>query len=240
MNISQCEKRLNRFYGDVAKRQNTDIINLITGRKILDIGCGCGCFLDQIRRERQDIEATGIDVDPESINMAKALYGINVRPMSVHKMDFADNAFDTVVLRETIHHFEGEESLKSAFSEIRRVCGKEIIIFDPNPNWVVKFSRKLIAHQDPEAHLDDVIAVLELSGFNVKVCRWRDVIAFPMSGGFVGMELVPNLGLFKKPILAFDSFLNNILRILNLQRHICWRYLIYATKTDGVNRRGGN
>lgn len=240
MNISQCEKRLHRFYGDVASRQNRDIIDLITGRSVLDIGCGYGCLVDQIRREKRGVEVTGIDVDPESISMAKALYGIDVKPASVHKMDFADNAFDTVILRETIHHFEGEENLRSAFSEIRRVCGREIIIFDPNPNWVVKFSRKLIRHQDPEARLDDVVTVLESSGFNVKARRWRDVIAFPMSGGFVGMELVPNLDLFKKPILALDSFLNNVLRMLNLQRHICWRYLIYATKSDGIDRRGGN
>ena len=238
MNISQCEKRLSRFYGDVAKLQNMDIIKLITGRKILDIGCGYGSLIDQIRREKRGVEVVGIDVDPESISMAKALYGIDVRPVSVHKMDFADNSFDTVILRETIHHFEGGEGLRSALSEIRRVCGKEVIIFDPNPNWVVKFSRKLIRHRDPEAPLDDVLKALELSGFKVKACRWRDVIAFPLSGGFVGMELVPNIDFLKKPVLAIDKFLNRVLSLFKIQKHVCWRYLIYATKADDAGTRG--
>ena len=47
------EKRLNRFYGDVAKDQNADIIKSISGKNILDIGCGYGNLINQIKTEEQ-------------------------------------------------------------------------------------------------------------------------------------------------------------------------------------------
>ncbi len=230
MNVPQPERRLKRFYGDVARLQNSDIIKLITGRRVLDIGCGYGSLIDQIRREKGDIEITGIDIDPESIRMAKKLYGIDVRNMSVCKLEFPDDSFDTVILREAIHHIAADASFELALKEIRRVCRKELIIFDPNPNWILRFSRKLIKHVDPEAPLDKVVDVLEANGFNVRECRLRDVIAFPLSGGFVGSELVPNIKPVKKAVIATDKLLNNVIRKLRLQKHFCWRYLIYAVK----------
>ncbi len=230
MNIAQKEKRISRFYGDVAREQNGDIIRLVTGRRVLDVGCGYGNLIAQIRKEKKGVEVIGIDVDPESIKTAKDLYGIEVRQMSACNLEFPDDFFDTVILRETIHHIAAEDSFGSALKEIRRVCKKELIVFDPNPNWVLRVSRKIIRHVDPEAPIDGIIKALEANGFNVRECRLRDVIAFPLSGGFVGKELVPNIGPLKRVVINLDRHLNNVMRKLRLQKHFCWRYLIYATK----------
>lgn len=232
MHISNKEARLNRFYGDIARSQNRDIINLISGKRVLDIGCGYGTLINQIKKEKGHIEVAGIDVDEEAIKIAKHLYGIDVNPLSVYAMNFEDNSFDTVILRDAIHHFNADGNLKLVLNEIKRVCRKELIIFDPNPNWILRFSRKIINHEDPEAPLRDVVKALNDSGFKVEKCRWRDVIAFPLSGGFVGKELVPNINFFKKIIIVLDNCINFVLRTLKIQRYVCWRYLIYAVKAN--------
>ena len=223
------EKRLNRFYGDVAKEQNADIIKLISGKTILDIGCGYGNLINQIKTENKQATVTGIDTDQDSILLAKKLYDINVKPISVYDMDFPEKHFDTVILREAIHHIKDDGMLERALDGIAKICKKEIVIFDPNPNWIVKVSRKLIKHKDPEARSEDVMKALKKAGFEVKTCKWRDVIAFPLSGGFVGKELVPNIRVIKRLVLSTDKFANHILSKLRIQRHVCWRYVIHAT-----------
>jgi len=232
MEIANNEVRLKRFYGDVAKMQNSAIINMITGKRILDIGCGYGSLIKQIKEELPDSEVIGIDTDIESANIAKNLYDIDVKSVSAYGMDFSDDSFDTVILRETVHHFDTEAKLDKALAEIKRVCSKELIVFDPNPNWLVKFSRRLIRHKDPEAPLDRLLEKLENAGFKVEKYKWRDVIAFPLSGGFVGKEFVPNLARLKKTIIMIDEGLNRFFERIRLQRHICWRYLVYATKKE--------
>jgi len=232
MQINHSEKRLKRFYGDIARLQNRDIINLITGEKILDIGSGYGDLVNQIKQEKNNSNIIGIDIDKNASKIAKSLYDLKILDMSAFKIEFPDNYFDTVILREVIHHLMPQDNLKLALKEIKRVCKKELIIFDPNPNWIVRLSRKIIRHSDPEAPLEIVIKVLKDSGFEIKHCKWRDVIAFPLSGGFVSREIVPNISFFKKMIIRFDSLLNIILSTLCLQKYFCWRYLIFATKVE--------
>lgn len=232
MQINNHIERIYRFYGDVAAWQNRDIINLISGKKVLDIGCGYGSLLNQIKKERKDTEVKGIDTDKEAIEIAQKLYGLKVKCGSVYKIDFSDNLFETVILRETIHHFNEADNLNLALREISRVCSKELIVFDPNPNWIVKISRKIINHKDPEMPLDVTIKTLEERGFYIKSYFLRDVFAFALSGGFVGLELVPNIRPIKRLIIEIDAKLNDILIFLNMQKHFCWRYLIYATKNN--------
>lgn len=230
MDIMDREKRLLRFYGDVARSQNESIIRLITGSSVLDVGCGYGNLLRQIRSELPGVKVAGIDPDAESAGIARKMYGIDVMPMSACKMSFADGSFDTVILREAIHHFDAPGMLQSAMREISRVCSKEVIVFDPNPSWLVRASRRIIKHVDPEAPSAVTIKALEDSGFDIVRCDFRDVIAFPLSGGFVGKELVPNVRAVKHAVMALDSILNSALRLLRLQSHFCWRYIVYAKK----------
>ncbi|MCX5666795.1 MAG: class I SAM-dependent methyltransferase [Candidatus Omnitrophica bacterium] len=225
------ERRLNRFFGEVASSQNKCIIDLISGRRILEIGCGYGHLISQIMRELPYAEVSGIDTDSEALDISKKLYGINVKQMSAYKMDFPDGCFETVIMRDAVHHFS-DDNLGTVLREIRRVCSKELIVFDPNVNWIVKFSRKLIGYEDPEAPSNHIVKALESNGFEVISLGWRDVIALPLSGGFFAMELVPNVKFFKDTVMTLDKVLNIVLSKLNIQRYFCWRYIIYAIRKD--------
>jgi len=231
LHIKCPEKRLKRFYGEVARAQNRDIISLVTGRRVLDIGCGYGTLLDQLKREK-GLDAVGIDMDEEAVRMAKSLYGIDVVKSSFFDMDFGREQFDTVILRDAIHHLKSEGGIKRLLNRIKESRAKEVIIFDPNPNWLVKLSRRLIRHEDEEAHPEEVMKALEESNFKVKSFLRRDVIAFPLSGGFVGPELVPNVRFIKDSMMCIDAAINAFLKLTGMQRFFCWRYIIYALNEE--------
>ena len=235
MDAPKNTDRLNRFYGDIARVQNRSIMSFITSKNILDIGCGYGFLTKQILDEKAGVNVVGIDIDREALELGKRMYGLDNKYGSVYSLDFKDSSFSTIILREAVHHFDVSNNLMAALKEISRVCAKELIIFDPNPNWIVKISRKIVKHKDEEVSLQTLIKALKENGFSVKKCIWRDVIAFPLSGGFVGPELIPNNKFIKNIVIKVDMYMNNILKCLNIQKYFCWRYLIYATKESGEN-----
>jgi SAM-dependent methyltransferase len=219
--------RLDRFYGDVSQRQNKTIVQLIPSgvERVLDVGCGLGNFTNTLRAEGYD--AVGLDLDNEALVVSRKRYRANALVSGdVYCLPFGDEAFDYAVLRESAHHFD----LDRVLSELRRVVRGGVIIFEPNPVWVVRLARKIIAHVDGEAPLEEVVALLRKHNFSVRSIGFSDVVAFPLSGGYVGFELVPNFVPLKKFVLASDTFFERITHVLRLERSLCWRYVLLAHK----------
>jgi SAM-dependent methyltransferase len=230
MKIRDPKNRLTRFYGDVARSQDDELIGMITGHTVLDVGCGYGTLINRMRQKRPDLRTTGIDVDQDAIDGAMSTYGIKVEPISIYETGFSRGMFDTVILREAVHHLGEGNNLGRALNEINRICVKELIILDPNPNWLLRFCRLLASHEDPSMPLDTLLEALKKAGFKVVEKRWRDVVAFPLSGGFVGVEFVPNIDFVKKVVIYADRLFNAILRKIGIQKLFCWRYIVYAVK----------
>lgn len=230
MHIKNAERRLFGFYGEVAQLQNRDIIRLISGKTVLDVGCGYGMLVHQIRHECKDKSVVGIDTDVNTIKIAKDFYNIDVMPMSALKMEFSEGCFDTIILRDVVHHFSRTDELRQILTEVNRVVAKELIIFDPNPNWILRLCRKIVRHEDGQMPLWRIKKALRENGFHIVSCHWRDIVAMPLSGGFVGMELVPNTRFIKSAVIKVDNILNRIFYFLKIQNLFCWRYLIYAVK----------
>jgi SAM-dependent methyltransferase len=216
--------RLDRFYGDVSERQNKTIVQLIPPgvERVLDVGCGLGNFTTTLRAEGYD--AVGIDLHTEALVMSRKRCWANALVCGdVYCLPFGDGAFDYAVLRESAHHFD----LDRVLLELRRVVLGGVIIFEPNPTWVVRLARKIVAHVDREAPVEEVVALLRK---HVRSIGFSDVVAFPLSGGYVGFELVPNLVPLKKFVLASDAFIKRITHVLRLERSLCWRYVLLAHK----------
>lgn len=219
--------RLDRFYGDVSECQNEAMIELIPPgvERILDVGCGLGNFTDKL--EDKGYTAIGFDIDLEILQVSKKRNEANILVCGdAYRLPFGEGAFDYAVIREAAHHFDMDQVL----TELSRVVCRGLIIFDPNPTGIVRLSRRIIAHEDGEAPAKDVIALLRKHSFTVRSIQFRDVLAFPLSGGFVGPELVPNFEPVKKFILMFDAFLTSVARKLRLERFLCWRYVLEAQK----------
>lgn len=93
---------------------------LKSGQRVLDIGCGKGFLLHEVRTLSPEIEARGLDISRYALEHAKE----EIRPFldlgSACKLPYPDNYFDLVISLNTLHYlyiFELEQALK----EIERV-----------------------------------------------------------------------------------------------------------------------
>ncbi|MFH1045741.1 MAG: class I SAM-dependent methyltransferase [Candidatus Omnitrophota bacterium] len=214
-----------KFLGKIHSNWARRIVGLIEGNKVLEIGCGYGFLTDHL--SRQGFSACGIDIDQEAITVGRSLFPqADLRISDAYNLPFADNSFDTVVFHEVVHHLD----LEKAFKEAHRLTKNCVIIFDPNPNLIVKLCRKMVRHIDPEAPFDQVSKTLERQGLEITSLGFSDLFAMPLSGGFVGPRLVPDLPALHNFLIKLDQAVCNILKAVGCERFFCWRYLIKAQK----------
>ncbi len=98
------------------------------GHRVLDLGCGDGSLLKRLIEER-NVQAWGVDIEDANV-LAALRNGINVIQSNLENglADFADQAFDHVVLSrtlQTVRHTEG------ILNEMLRV-GREAVVSFPN------------------------------------------------------------------------------------------------------------
>ncbi len=214
-----------KFLGKIHHKWAEGIIRLIEGKKILELGCGYG-FLTEILKN-QGFDSCGIDIDKESIDVGHGLYPqADLRVADAYNLPFEDNSFDTVIFHEVIHHLEFDRALKEA----HRLAKEAVIIFDPNPNFIVKLCRKLIRHEDPEAPFNKIIAALKGQGFAIAHAQFSSLFAMPLSGGFVGPKLCPDVPKLHDFLIRADEAMCGFLKAISCDKFFCWRYLIKAQK----------
>ncbi len=98
------------------------------GHRVLDLGCGDGTLLRHLIETRQ-VRGVGVEIEDANI-LAAIRNGINVIQSNLENglKDFADHAFDHVVLSrtlQTVRHTEG------ILNEMLRV-GREAVVSFPN------------------------------------------------------------------------------------------------------------
>lgn len=98
------------------------------GSRVLDLGCGNGEFLQNLRDQRQ-VRGTGLDVDPFYITAAIAR-GIDVveQDMDGGLSNFRNDSFDTVVLALALQAVKHPDRV---LEEMLRI-GRESIVTFPN------------------------------------------------------------------------------------------------------------
>jgi len=98
----------------------------IAGTGVIDVGCGTGALLRQVREARTDLGAlVGVDfvIDP-----ALKDEGIQYFAAKVEALPFPDQAFDTVICTHVIEHIV---DYRAAIAELRRVARRRLILVVP-------------------------------------------------------------------------------------------------------------
>lgn len=129
------DAEINQYYellADTFINRDTDLNNdsveyisqHVVGGNILDVACGKGFMSEKL--VQQGYQVVGVDIVlPNNINKSINPSYINAE---ITKLPFPDNCFDTVVCTHTIEHIR---DVQQAFSEIRRVCKKRLIVVVP-------------------------------------------------------------------------------------------------------------
>lgn len=174
-------------------RKSFEFLDIRTGDRVLDIACGrgLGSFLLACSYPTSDV--IGVDLLPEHIKVASALYG-NVRNLRFEHGDalnlrFKDNSFDKVLCLEAAFHFAGREKfLEEAFriltddgrlvvvdfawktDESRRILEDELALFVRHEwKWVDFFS------------IDQYLRSAQSAGFEVKgFHKWSRRVTGPI------------------------------------------------------------
>lgn len=167
------------------RSRTVDLVGVVPGEAVLDIGCGTGDLAIQIRR-RAGTTGTivGIDAAPEMIARArkKALHrdmAIEFRVELVEALSFADQTFDVVVCSLVFHHLP--ETLKrQGLVEIQRILkpGGRFILVD-----FLRSSHRIPLHAALQTGLQDLPPLLQEAGF-LQVERKRN--PFPLIGALQG------------------------------------------------------
>ena len=98
--------------------------------KILDVGCGKGFLLFEIKKIIPEIEVVGIDsshygLDNAHPDIKEFLFNHNAQD----KLPFSDNEFDLVITVTTFHNLKLFE-LADALAEIERVASKGYLVVE--------------------------------------------------------------------------------------------------------------
>lgn len=230
MKIKDPEKRLYQFWGKVDKKHITIISKWVIGNSILDVGSGFGTTSGEISKLK-DKKPIGIDYDQTSIETAKRLYPNGTYLFqNCESLSFPDSHFDTIILRDVLHHLKGESDFTKSISELIRVIkpNGRILIFDPNINFILKTARNISAHKDEECTYEEALQILQ--GMNCKIIHkeFNTVYSLPLSGGYVGLSLVPNINFVHTALLSAERVTEKIINSLKIGRYLCWRYLIVS------------
>ena len=228
----EMAQRLDGFFGRVDERLNERIAEHVLGRSVLDVGCGFGSLTECLRQ--RGFQATGIDLLRESVAAGKARYPeADLRLATSDDLDFPDGSFDTIVLKDTIHHVYEEDDINAFLGQVRRIVRKRLIVLDPNPMGLLLLARKLIGHVDPVCRPVDGMRVVRDAGFKVSLVSFSELFAFPMSGGYVGPVLVPaKPRVLGSALLALDAGLCSLVNAAKLGKFVGWRYLLVADVAD--------
>lgn len=218
-------RNLAGFYGRVAAWQDAAIARHVVGRTVLDVGAGYGTLARRLID--RGFAVTAIDPDPEMRELARKWHGVAVEAGDVYATGFGPDAFDTVILREVGEHLDFED----AAPEVARIAGRAVILFQTNVTPLVRAMRALARHREYRSPpLREYRDALRTAGLRIDTVAYMDVFSLALSGGFTTRQWLPRVSALYTPLIAVDDALGRVLGRAGMDRALCWRVLVRATK----------
>ncbi len=111
--------------------------NLKPGSRVLDVGCGKGFLLYEIKRYYPQIEISGIDISSYAIDNSKNEIKEFLSVGSASKLPYNDEEFDLAISLNTFHNLTNAE-LERAFREFLRVSKRQYFCVESYRNEAEK------------------------------------------------------------------------------------------------------
>lgn len=153
-------------------------IGKANGRKLLDVGCSYGFFMDVVARRGWDVYGTELSEYQRNIALKNQK---NICGKELKDCGYSENSFDVLTMFDVIEHLESPTAfMKDAYRVIKP--GGYFVACTPNINsWPAKFfgkywlnyARMHLYYFDPKS----ITVLLEKSGFKVmKIEKHKRVI----------------------------------------------------------------
>jgi len=170
--------------GDRARRTLIDQAALAPGNDVLDVGCGTGTLLLQIRESFPSVATVGLDPDPKALARARRKFereGAAVRfdQGFADALPYPDASFDRVFSSMMFHHVETtdkEQMLREARRVLRPGGSFHLMDFAGPEGSDGLLARLLHTHARLKENSESrILGWLRQAGFGnpVKVCNGR-------------------------------------------------------------------
>jgi SAM-dependent methyltransferase len=178
------------------------------GETLLDVGCGSGAFVDQLKF--MGLRTTGIDISFNNVRIAAEKSSESAFLVAdAEQLPFADREFDVVTLSGLLHHLP---SLDKTLSESRRILkpGGRVFAYDPNGRnpamWLYRSPRSPVHSREGLTVNERLLVSDEIENCLIGA-GFRDVSSRGVSG--IGFKYVKS-SLLKK-LLPTYNFLDRCL-----------------------------
>ena len=158
-----------------------------SGGKILDVATGTGGFImDLVDAFHSYRHAVGIDSSPQIVNFAKTKANgdnIQFKVMNAEKLAFKNDAFDTVAVRHSLHHFHRAQLVLAEMKRVLKVGGL-FIICEAIQDKKAKGPNPHIAIHHWFAEIDRANGIT-----HNEMLTWREIVALAQTLDLRGLEL---------------------------------------------------
>jgi ubiquinone/menaquinone biosynthesis C-methylase UbiE len=172
---------------DQARRGLLDQAQIQSGHRVLEIGCGTGSLIIQLKSLYPETEVIGLDPDPKALARARrkavrAAVSIQLDQGFGDELPYPDASFDRVLSSLMFHHVPADEKGKTV-GEVRRVLkpGGEFHMLD-------------FEGQDNGAH--SILSRLVHSSERLKDNSENRVLSFMTEAGFADPKKVGRRAMF--------------------------------------------
>jgi len=164
---------VNKMYQTVRNLTLVRKVNLLkkesSGKKLLDIGCGTGEFLNKCQKENYD--CIGIEPSEEAKDYAEKNYGLKVKSES-YIANINNNSIDIITMWHVLEHVY---HLNERINEIDRILKKDGVLIVAVPNYTsydAQYYKKHWAAYDLPRHLyhfspKDIKKLFQKHGFKL-------------------------------------------------------------------------
>lgn len=149
--------------------------NLTKGNKLLDVGCGSGQFLYEMKELGMDVQG----VEPGELNEEEnKKYSLNIKKSNLIDAKYKKESFDLITINHVLEHLDNPNETLNEINKILKKDGK-LILAIPNTSslayWIFKKNwyqldvpRHIINYSNKNIKL-----ILEKNGFKIKRTRYN-------------------------------------------------------------------